>query len=412
MSGDLAQHIMLILRKEGAQTLLQLQEKTALQTMGFHSQTGERRTRFNETSSAAATCDDLVHKKWIKLTDSTTYELTNEGRAQAEETVNKMERGVHLLETQILSPSAAARNATAGYFVLAVLKMLAGFISGSVGLIADGADTTVDTASSAIVWAGIKFKKEILGTIIILGLMFLTAVILFYDSANSIIEGVQGIFLPISMPIMVIVIELIAVLSMFVLSLYQRVVGKRNQSLALISQSIDSKNSIYSSAAVIVGVIFSLFGIYWVDAVVGAFIAVRISIDGIDLTREVAKSMRGQQPEFSKFKMPFEKQIQQRRLDNLRNWILYTIYKDKLSTKQELVSSLEKTFRPNYMPAAFTEFRVGTGVDFENDFSDLIKPLTDEAYIVETNGVYSLTSKGKTFIKDTVDTLRYKETEL
>ena len=74
--------------------------------------------------------------------------------------------------------------------------------------------------------------------------------------------------------------------------------------------------------------------------------------------------------------------------------------------------SLEKTFRPSYMPAVFNEFRVGTGIDFEDNFSDLIKPLIEEAYIVETNGVYSLTSKGKTFIKDTVDSLWYKETEL
>jgi divalent metal cation (Fe/Co/Zn/Cd) transporter len=180
--------------------------------------------------------------------------------------------------------------------------------------------------------------------------MFLTAAILFYDSANSIIQRVKGTFLLISMPMVVIIIELIAMLSMFILSLYQRVVGNRNQSLALISQSIDSKNSVYSSATVIVGVIFSLFGIYWVDAVVGAFIAVRISIDGISLTREVAKSMSGQQPEFSKFKLPIEKQFEQRRLDNFRNWILYSIYKGKLSTKEELVDSLEKTFRPSYFP--------------------------------------------------------------
>ena len=112
--------------------------------------------------SVEATCDDLARKKWIKLADNATYELTAEGRVQAEEIANDMESLFHRIETQILNPSAAARNATAGYFVLAILKMLAGFFSGSVGLIADGADTTVDTASSAIVWAGIKFKKEIL----------------------------------------------------------------------------------------------------------------------------------------------------------------------------------------------------------------------------------------------------------
>ena len=411
ISGDLAQCILLILRKEGAQTLLQLQEKTALQTSGLHNQTGERRAR-SETLCVASTCDDLVRKELIKLSDNAAYELTAVGRVQAEEIASDMESLVHRIETQISSPSAAARNATAGYLVLAVLKMSAGFFSGSVGLIADGADTTVDTASSGIVWAGIKFKKDTLGTVIILGLMFLTAAILFYDSANSIIHRVHGTFLPISMPMVVIVIELIAMLSMFVLSLYQRVVGNRNQSLALISQSIDSKNSVYSSAAVIVGVIFSIFGIYWVDAIVGVFIAVRISIDGVSLTREVSKSMKGQQPEFSKFKLPIEKRFEQRRLDNFRNWILYSIYKGKLSTKQELVDSLEETFRPSYMPAVFNEFRVGTGVDFEDNFSDLIKPLTEEAYIVLTNGVYSLTSKGKTFIRDTIDTLRYKETEL
>jgi len=411
ISGDLTQCILLILCKEGAQTLLQLQEKTALQTSGLHNQIGERRVR-SGTLSVVSTCDDMVRKKWIKLTDNAAYELTAEGRVEAEGIANDMESVVHRIETHILSPSAAARNATAGYFVLALLKMLAGFFSGSVGLIADGADTTVDTASSGIVWAGIKFKKDTLGTVIILGLMFLTAAILFYDSANSIIQRVHGTLLPISMPMVVIVIELIAMLSMFVLSLYQRVVGNRNQSLALISQSIDSKNSVYSSAAVIVGVIFSLFGIYWVDAAVGAFIAVRISIDGISLTREVNKSMKGQQPEFSKFKLPIEKRFEQRRSDNFRNWILYSIYKDTLSTKHELVASLEKTFRPSYFPTKFNEFRFGAGVDFENDFSVLIKPLVDAAYIIETNGAYSLTSKGKTFIKDTVDTLRYKETEL
>jgi cation diffusion facilitator family transporter len=411
ISGDLAQCILLILRKEGPQNLQQLQEKTALQTSGLHNQTIEQHAA-SETSSVVSTCDDLARKKLIKLADNATYELTAEGRVQAEEIVNDMESLVRRIETQILNPSAAARNATAGYFVLAILKMLAGFFSGSVGLIADGADTTVDTASSAIVWAGIKLKKDTLGTMIILGLMFLTAAILFYDSASSIIKNVHGIFPPISMPIMVIVIELIAMLSMFVLSMYQRIVGNRNQSLALISQSIDSKNSVYSSAAVIVGVIFSIFGIYWVDAIVGAFIAVRISIDGISLTREVAKSMSGQQPEFSKFKLPIERRFEQSRLDNFRNWILYSIYKNKLCTKQELVASLEKTFRPSYLPTSYNEFRVGTNVNFENDFSDLIKPLINEAYIVETNGAYSLTSKGKIFIKDTVDTLRYKETEL
>ncbi len=412
INGDLSEYILLILHKEGPQTLQQLEEKTALQTAGFHSGYGERHQVHSEVKSVMETCDGMVCKSWIKLAESGTYQLTAEGRVQAEEAATNMERGARILETQILSPSAAARNSTVGYVCLAALKVVAGLFSGSVGLIADGADTTVDTAASAIVWAGIKFKKEILGTITILGLMFFTAIILFFNSAKSIIQNIEGTFLPMTMPYVVIVIELLAMLAMFIVSMYQRLVGKRSQSLPLISQSIDSKNSVYSSAAVIVGAVFTLFGIHWVDAVVGGFIAVRITLDGISLTRETAKTMRGQQPELSKYKMPFQKEIEQRRLENFRNWIMYCLHQDKQSSKEEIVASLEKTFRPSYMPTLFTEFTVGKGVNFDESFSRLIKPLLDDAYIVESNGKYQLTSKGKAYIKDTIDSMRYRQTEL
>ena len=360
----------------------------------------------------AETCEGLVCKKWLKLSADAKYELTPEGRSQAEITAATMEKGAAILQNQFLSPSAAARNTTVGYVVLAVLKLFAGFFSGSVGLIADGADTTVDTAASAIVWFGIKFKKENLGTITIIGLMFVTAIILFYDSVNSVIKNVAGTFLPMTAPYIVITVEIIAMMSMFIVSFYQRFVGKRNQSLALISQSIDSKNSVYSSAAVIVGAVFSIFGVHWVDAVVGAYISVRICLDGFGLFREVFNAMKGQKTEFSKYKIPFEKQIGERRMDNFRNWVMYTMQQKKQVTKQELVDSLEKTFRPNYMPQLFTEFTAGREFDFEDNFEGIVKPLMDAGHIAETDGTFTLTESGKAYIKGTVNSLRYKETEL
>ncbi len=358
-----------------------------------------------------STCEGMRCKNLLHLTEDAKYELTEEGKAKAELTAQTMERGAEMLQNQFLSPTAAARNCTASYIFVAALKMVAGLLSGSVGLLADGADTTVDTAASAIVWFGMKFKREILGTITILSLMFLTAGLLFYDSGVSIFENMQGTFVPMTMPYMVIAVELIAMLSMFVVSFYQRFVGKRSQSLALISQSIDSKNSVYSSVAVVIGAVFSIFGVHWVDAVVGAFIAVRISLDGIDLTREVAKTMRGEMPEFSKYKMPFEKQIGERRMEGFRNWVLYSIHEDKASTKEQIVASLEKTFRPNYMPAIFTEFTTGR-FDFQGNFFDIINPLIQEEYLLEADGKYVLTTRGRAYIKGTISSQRYKQTEL
>jgi cation diffusion facilitator family transporter len=411
VSGDLAEYILLILHKEGAQTLQQLEEKTALQTVAFRGRAQRRRAE-EDVAKVKRTCERLLVNQLVQLNADTKYELTQGGRAKAAETTNDMERGAQILEKQFLSPSAAARNATVGYVFVATLTMVTGFLSGSVGLIADAADTTVDTVASGIVWVGIKFKKELLGTITILGLMFFTAALLFYESAGSIIENFEGTFVPMSMPLVVIAVEGIALLSMLVISLYQRFIGKRSQSLALISQSIDSKNSMYSSAAVIIGAVTTIFGVYWVDAVVGAFIAIRIARDGIELTREVIKSMRGEKPELSKYKLPFEKQISQRRFDNFRNWILYAVQNEKAQTKAELVASLEKTFRPSYMPAVFNEFTTGREADFERDFPVLAKSLIDDGYLLEVEGKYVLTGKGKTFLKDTIDTMRYKQTEL
>ncbi|MFW6117087.1 MAG: hypothetical protein ACOC6G_00705 [Thermoproteota archaeon] len=58
---------------------------------------------------------------------------------------------------------------------------------------------------------------------------------------------------PISLPYLVIVIEGVSLIAAGLMYFYQRYVGKRNGSFALISQSVDSKNHIYVAAVVIGG---------------------------------------------------------------------------------------------------------------------------------------------------------------
>jgi cation diffusion facilitator family transporter len=411
INGDLSERILLILLKKGALSLKEIQEHTTLQTLDFHDRHESQRGKTKKITDVSETCEGMVCKGWLKLDDAK-YTLTDSGKAQAEVTAKAMKKGADFLEKQVLTSSATARNTIGGYTFLSVLKLIVGFFSGSVGLIADGADTTVDTAAASIVWGGIKFKKEVVGTIAIIGLMFVTAVILFYDSAVSIWENVAGTFLPMAHPIYVIIVEAVAMLTVFVLSLYQRFVGRRNKSLSLISQSIDSKNSVYSAGAVIVGAVCSIFGVFWVDALVGGFIAVRISLDGFGLTREVVSMMRGKQPDYSQFKLPFEKQIEQRRIEMFGNWIMYSIQTDKLSSKEQIVASLEKTFRPSYMPEIFAEFTVGKMFDFQNNFDLIVNPLISQAYMQQADGAFALTDKGKSYLKGVMGTLRYRETEL
>ena len=176
INGDLSDLILLSLLKEGPLTIEQLEENTALQSVHFDRDRQERHRANRERLDLVSTCEGMVDKKLLTLTDNSKYTLTVKGRIKAVENAKAMEKGAAMLENQFLSPSAAARNTAIGFVVLAAIKLAAGFFTASVGLIADGADTTVDTAASSIVWCGIKFKKEILGTIAIIALMFVTAV--------------------------------------------------------------------------------------------------------------------------------------------------------------------------------------------------------------------------------------------
>ena len=70
IDGDLSEFILLALLHEGKLTLSQLKERTALQTLNFHSHKEIRHSRPKEDKKIEMTCDGLVCKKWLQLTDN------------------------------------------------------------------------------------------------------------------------------------------------------------------------------------------------------------------------------------------------------------------------------------------------------------------------------------------------------
>jgi len=355
-------------------------------------------------------CESLIEQSMLKLNEENRYELTEKGREEAEKSAKEMEKAAISIRDQLLSPTAAARNTVIADFFLAVMKLLAGFFSASVGLIADGADAAIDTVSASVVWAGIKFKKEFLGTLIIISMMFITAISVGYESVTKIIDAITATIPPISMPYLVVAVEGIALVAAAILHFYQRYVGKSNGSLALISQSIDSKNHIYVAAAVIIGAIFSIFGIHFVDALIGAFVATRILIDGFELSKEALSSIKGEKTDFSKYEIPLERHWHLSKLETFRTWVLYSIKEDNLNTEEELINSLESAFKPKYIPI-LSEFRfaLGKGFDFEKEFDNLIKPLLEEKFIIKKGKNFILTEDGKNRVNRIFRNIRYHQ---
>lgn len=355
-------------------------------------------------------CRDMMQEGLLKLNDDGKYELTKKGKMEAEKFRKSMEQVSSILENQ-LNPKAAARNTILFDLLSAIIKLSAGIFSGSVGLIADGADAAMDIASDSMVWIGIKFKKELMGTVIIVLMMFVTASSLGYESITKIIAVMNGTIQPISIPYFIILIEAVALITAGILYFYQRYVGKSYGSLALISQSFDSKNHVYVAAAVIIGVIFSIFGIHFVDALIGAFVAFRIFLYGYGLAREVISTIRGVKTDFSKYEMPFEAQSHLSKLETFKIWILYSIKENNLNTKPELINSLERTFHPEYIPKSY-DFRfnhLGQPFDFEEEFDNLIEPLIDKKFLIKKNDQFFLTEKGKDHVDKTFKIMRYHQ---
>jgi Co/Zn/Cd efflux system component/predicted transcriptional regulator len=353
-------------------------------------------------------CVNLQKKGFIKINQKGLYELTPEGERKAREFEKGLKKGANLLETQVLGPSAAARNTVIIDFFLALLKLLSGIFSGSVGLLADGADAAVDTVSAAVVWLGMRIKKENLGTLIVLLMMFITGITIGYESIMSLVEAFLGTLSSLAMPYLVILTEIIALIFAVFLFFYQRFVGKRNGNLALISQSVDSKNHIFVATGVVVGAIFSIFGIHFVDALIGGFVAVRILIDGIGLSKETLASIKGEDVGFEKYEVPLERHWRMSKLETFRTWILYSVKEFKLKTKRELVNELQRTFKPEYIPILSEyKFRLGEGVDFEKSFDDLVTPLLETGLLKKQNEDFLITEKGEKHVVELTKNLRY-----
>ncbi|MGB9977731.1 cation diffusion facilitator family transporter [Methanobacterium sp.] len=364
------------------------------------------------TGSPEEEMKKLIEKDWVKLNNENKYELTPEGLKNAEMFKEHMEKSASSVENE-LTPSSTAKNTTFLDAFLAVLKLGSGLVSGSVGLIADGTDATMDTIEAILVWLGIKYHRENLSTILVIIGLFVASISVLFDSITHILGTLGGHSEPMALPFLVIAVEGIAILSAVFLFYYQRFVGKVSNSLTLISQSVDSKNHIFIGTSVIIGAIFAIYGIYFVDAVIGLFVGAGIFRDAVGLLREAIAAQKGEEEDYSQeYKLPLEECWEENKLMAFRNWILYALWAEELKTRSEIVSSLKMAFRPeNYIPV-LSELNATCNehYDFEGQFEILIHPLKEhELLILEIGEIeqYSLTEKGGKHLQAFLNNFRY-----
>ena len=119
---------------------------------------------------------------------------------------------------------------------------------------------------------------------------------------------------------------------------YQRFVGLRGGSMALITQSVDSRNHVIVAASVTAGLVASLLRFPLLDTLVGLAVAVLILKSAVELVVELARSLGEEEVDLSRYKMGLAEQYEQFRQAQLRDWMLYLVQERGVLTRAELLA--------------------------------------------------------------------------
>ena len=118
------------------------------------------------------TLENLIERGWV-VPQGERYALTELGRKEANTVLSELRQTGALLR-RFVQPQAVSQVSLGVHLALAALKLPAGLLSGSVGLINDATDTLLDGLSSLLVYAGLRFDKEGAANVVLVLLMLVT----------------------------------------------------------------------------------------------------------------------------------------------------------------------------------------------------------------------------------------------
>ena len=193
-----------------------------------------------------------------------------------------------------------------GIFVnilLAVAKLMVGFISGSVSIIADALNNLMDGASSIVTLVGFKLaekpadeehpfghaRSEYLAGLVVSMMIFVVGYELVISSVKKIIYPSAVDF---SLPVAIVL--LLSIIVKLGLSAYYRKVGSEIVSKTLMAASVDSRNDVVMTSAVFVASVIEFFGKVQIDGYIGLAVAVFIVYSGIMLAKETMSPLLGE----------------------------------------------------------------------------------------------------------------------
>jgi len=367
--------------------------KSYLRMLGMFNfaETMPRRTdRRHEGHDLESQLNKLITKGWIIKNDQS-YALTESGQREAEKIIGDMANTRKYLRS-VQEPQFVSKVSLGAHLGLALIKLPAGFISGSVGLINDAVDTLVDGLSSIMVYFGIRYDKEKQVNTILVIIMLITGGFTLYEAIRRFIVPSQP-----DIDLFTFFAALVSALVCAVLGLYQRYIGVKSGSLALITQSIDSRNHVIVAASVIAGLIASLLKFNLLDTLVGFVVAVLILKSAVELAIEVIRSLGDDEMDVSHYKIGILTSYETFRNNQFRDWMLYLIETKGPLSRQDLLKEAYQAVDFSRNPT-LRALGLGQSPADNKSAEDCLTALIQQGWVEAASDIY-VTSSGKEYLK-------------
>jgi cation diffusion facilitator family transporter len=312
--------------------------------------------------------EKMTETGWVERQEER-YALTPLGHEEASKRLASL-RKLGGKVRKLLQPQTVAQVSLGVHLGLALLKLPAGLLSGSVGLINDAADTLLDGLSSLLVYAGLRLNRERAVNVVLVLLMLGTGGLTFY-------QAVQRFFIPFEPEVdwFAFLAAALSALVCLVLWGYQRYVGLRSGSVALITQSVDSRNHVIVALSVTAGLVASLLRFSLLDTLVGLAVAILILKSAVELGIETIRSLGEGDADLSRYEMGLVERYEQFRQAQLRDWMLHLVEKENVLTHAELRARACQALDFSDNPALR-----GLGLDRQSETSEMVEQSLQELF--------------------------------
>ena len=183
--------------------------------------------------------------------------------------------------------------------ILAGGKVTVGFLSGSGAVLAEGLHSGMDILSSGISLAGIKiaqkpvdekhpyghYKFEVLGGLIITIILFLTGLFIAFESIREFNNPS-----PVNIGYWALGAMLVSAIINEVMARLKIHYGKKENSVALLSDGVHSRVDVYASLVVLLGLFLTSYWIY-IDSVLALLVGLYIIKESFSIGKEAVDSL-------------------------------------------------------------------------------------------------------------------------